>query len=124
MVSETFNLYYNVRQLNRVQNMDHVNLYSDRDRKNKVGKAFYIVNSFSQDSITAWAFEYATFFLNDNKDTLIFQNSLFERTTILKEGTYVFQVLGGSNKYLGATGTITFVVNKAGLRSITVSITY
>ncbi len=123
MPTETFTLYYNVNQLKKVQNMDHTNLYSDRDRKSVVGKAFYIINSYNEDDNFSWAFEYATFYLN-NKDTLIFQNSQFQKTTILKTGTYIFQILGGSGKYLGAQGTITFVVNDAGLRTIKLKITY
>jgi hypothetical protein len=121
---ETLVLYYGRRQLTFVNNVYFVNLHEDRDRKKPVGKAIYVINSvdFRQPG-KAYTLESATFFLGkDEKDVIFFQSNSTTLDGVLPEGKTEYQILGGQGKYLGASGIVTFEINKAGLRTITLRI--
>jgi hypothetical protein len=121
---ETLVLYYGVRQLTTAGNVRYVNLHEDRDRKRPVGKAVYVADTVNLRSIgKSYAIETGTFFLGkDEKDVIYFQDNSTTTDGVLPEGRTVYQILGGQGRYLGATGLITFEINKAGLRTMTLRI--
>lgn len=119
---ETFIVYYALRQIKKVDGVSYVNLHSDRERRNVIGRALYVTNSVEDFGLgRSWTAQTATWFLGE-KDVLMFQDNSLTKDGILPEGKTVYQILGGQGKYLGATGTIEFDINKAGLRTMTVRV--
>ena len=121
---ETFIVYYALRQIKKVDGVSYVNLHSDRERRNVIGRALYVTNSLQDFGLgRAWSVQTATwFFGEDAKDVLMFQDNSATKDGVLPEGKTLYQILGGQGKYLGATGTIEFDVNRAGLRTMTVRV--
>jgi hypothetical protein len=119
--TETRVVYYNAKQLNILGENATVKLFSDRDRKNVVGQALYkqlsYINSITSET---WTQEDATFFLGEI-DCISFMSNSKTVDGVLPAGTYTYSIICGQGKYLGATGTLNFKVNDAGLRTITIT---
>lgn len=119
--TETRVVYYNVKQITIFSGQATVKLFSDRDRKNVVGQALYVTNSY-ENRLTGetWSKEGATFFL-EGPDTISFEDNSKTSDGVLPEGRTIYSIINGQGKYLGATGTVEFDVNKQGLRTMTIT---
>lgn len=129
MNQEKLTFFYLPNDLHYTQNLFDTFLFKERERLTPVGRAFYVVNQKfdSEGSKTRlYDMENVTFFLNNNEDTINFNVCLFNKLVDNKfiPGTYKFQIIAGSGKYLGAKGVVTYVINEDTLRKVTVNIRY
>lgn len=111
-------VYYHRNDLHTTSTMQTVTLFSDPDRQNIAGKGLYANDHTQNIRNDAWSLGLVTYFFENKKDVLFFQNSLFINSRFFPEGTYKYQLIGGQGEFLGSHGTVTFIINKDGLRTV------
>lgn len=132
---EIINCYYRETDLYDYQNLQKATLYNSNLFNFPIGNAFYTLSlyqDFSQNTgdIDIYDIEYSIFYLNDLNDkinciyfTISIHNQSIKNRLIV--GTNITcQITGGSGKYLGATGTVNFIVDINSVRNIIIDVYY
>ena len=136
-------IYYTASQLKTVKSVDYDTeivsclaykqmqqavTYSDSSLNSPVGNIYYDISvlKIPNGSVnTAYDCETGYIFWNNSSvNSIIFSAPLFNpsTTSIFPPGTYNFPILGGTGKYLGASGSVQIIVSSSGLRTVTFTI--
>ena len=128
--TETINLFYRNTDILQTDDLQSTFLYSSSLFNVIAGAAFYNVTLFQifntlVQGVNNYDMQDATFFLND-EGTIFFKLAAFNKSefNMFKPGELKALILGGSGKYLYATGTVTIIIDENLVRNITIEITY
>lgn len=117
--------FSDIKQFNNIQNID---AFSDKLFLNPTVKLIVFlaqVDYFIEDKLDNFSVEYVTFFLGDTKnDTIFFQSPLYNASikSRFKPGYYIFPIINGTGKYLGASGKVYVYVGEDLIRNVVLEI--
>jgi hypothetical protein len=126
---EELSFYYRISDIVLFNNISKTNLYNNLTFSTPVGTAISnatIVNEYGLVSLILnnKVIEDITYFL---KDGCIFYTSSLENQdidNIPPENYYIFNITGGSQKYINATGKVYFYVDKDLIRYVKIFVEY
>lgn len=117
-----------IKQFNNIQNID---AYSDKLFVNPTVKIIELlsqVDYFIENKLDNYSIEYVTYLLNENKEDCIYtQYSLYNSSikSRFKPGYYIFPIINGSGKYIGASGKVYIYIGEEDLiRNVVLEIIY
>ena len=119
--------FSDIKQFNNVQNID---AYSDKLFLNPTVKIIELlaqVDYFIENKLDNFSVEYVTYYLNDNKQDCIFvQYSLYNASikSRFTPGYYIYPIINGSGKYIGASGKVYIYVGEDLIRNFVLEIIY
>jgi hypothetical protein len=119
--------FSDIKQFNNVQNID---AYSDKLFLNPTVKIIELlaqVDYYIENKLDNFSIEYVTYLLGDTKEDCIFvQYSLYNASikSRFKPGYYIFPIINGSGKYIGASGKVYIYVGEDLIRNVVLEIIY
>jgi hypothetical protein len=119
--------FSDIKQFNNIQNID---AYSDQLFINPTVKIIELlaqVDYYIENNLDNFSIEYVTYFLDDKKEDCIYvQYSLYNASikSRFKPGYYIFPIINGSGKYLGASGKVYIYVGEDLIRNFVLEIIY
>lgn len=119
--------FSDIKQFNNIQNID---AYSDQLFINPTIKIIELlaqVDYYIENNLDNFSIEYVTYFLDDKKEDCIYvQYSLYNASikSRFKPGYYIFPIINGSGKYLGASGKVYIYVGEDLIRNFVLEIIY
>jgi len=127
--------YYRPTDLTQYQNLQETILFGSTLFNDPIGNGFYILSLyqlFKQNQKNIFDIENGVYYFDDPNDLrkkhcIYFIFSAYDSSindTLNPNTDLTFQILGGSGKYLGATGTINFITDTNNVRHITLDIFY
>lgn len=128
--SEIIKFWYRFNDIIQVNNIQNINAYSDKLFVNPTVKIIELlaqVDYYIENKLDNFSIEYVTYLLGDNKQDCIYvQYSLFDQSvkSRFKPGYYIFPIINGSGKYLGASGKVYIYVGEDLIRNVVLEIIY
>ncbi len=130
---EIIHCYYRPTDLTQFQNLQQTILFGSTLFNDPIGTGFYILSLFQifkQNQKNVFDIENSVYYFDDPNDSkkkhcIYFTFSSYDSSidnTLNPNSDLTFQILGGSGKYLGATGTINFVSDASNVRYVTLDI--
>ena len=119
--------FSDIKQFNNIQNID---AYSDQLFINPTIKIIELlaqVDYYIENNLDNFSIEYVTYLLGDAKeDCIIAQYSLYNASikSRFKPGYYIFPIINGSGKYIGASGKVYIYVGEDLIRNFVLEIIY
>ena len=119
--------FSDIIQFNNIQNID---AYSDKLFINPTVKIIELlaqVDYYIENKLDNFSIEYVTYLLGDNKQDCIYvQYSLFDQSvkSRFKPGYYIFPIINGSGKYIGASGKVYIYVGEDLIRNVVLEVIY
>ena len=119
--------FSDIKQFNNIQNID---AYSDQLFINPTIKIIELlaqVDYYIENNLDNFSIEYVTYFLDDNKENCVYvQYSLYNASikSRFKPGYYIFPIINGSGKYIGASGKVYIYVGEDLIRNFVLEIIY
>jgi hypothetical protein len=124
----TIDFVYRESDLENNNNTQTSNLYSSTSFENVIGFLMAQINLNEKSDGTQFnSFDttYCTFYLNNNQDTVLCYLALYNQSSknrLNKNDFYTFQIIGGSGKYLGATGNVYWYIDDKAIRYVKIII--
>ena len=119
--------FSDIKQFNNIQNID---AYSDQLFINPTIKIIELlaqVDYYIENNLDNFSIEYVTYFLDDKKEDCIYvQYSLYNASikSRFKPGYYIFPIINGSGKYIGASGKVYIYVGEDLIRNVVLEVIY
>ena len=128
MVQELIKLFYRKSDLVEYVPIQSTNLYSDDTFTNIVGKAVYTITyirEFKEGIFFQYDIEKSVYYLDGG--CIYFTISLVDRSNFRRldiDSYYIFNISGGSEKYINATGKVYIYTDIKGVRNIVIDVNY
>ena len=119
--------FSDIKQFNNIQNID---AYSDQLFINPTVKLIVFlaqVDYYIENNLNNFSIEYVTCLLGTNKkDSIFFQAPLYDQSikSRFKPGYYIFPIINGTGKYIGASGKAYIYVGEDLIRNVVYEIIY
>ena len=128
--SEIIKFWYRFNDIIQVNNIQNINAYSDKLFVNPTVKIIELlaqVDYYIENKLDNFSIEYVTYLLGNNKQDCIYvQYSLFDQSvkSRFKPGYYIFPIINGSGKYIGASGKVYIYVGEDLIRNVVLEVIY
>ena len=128
--TEIIKFWYRFNDIIQVNNIQNINAYSDKLFVNPTVKIIELlaqVDYYIENKLDNFSIEYVTYLLGDNKQDCIYvQYSLFDQSvkSRFKPGYYIFPIINGSGKYIGASGKVYIYVGEDLIRNVVLEVIY
>jgi hypothetical protein len=128
MVKELIKLFYRKSDIVEYVSIQSTNLYSDDTFTNIIGKAVY-TNTYIREFKEGIMFQYdignSVYYLDGG--CIYFTGALLDKSNSRRFNTdsyYIFNISGGSEKYINATGKVYIYTDFKGVRNIVIDVNY
>jgi hypothetical protein len=128
--TEIIKFWYRFSDIIQFNNIQNIDAYSDKLFINPTVKIIELlaqVDYYIENKLDNFSIEYVTYLLGDNKQDCIYvQYSLFDQSvkSRFKPGYYIFPIINGSGKYIGASGKVYIYVGEDLIRNVVLEVIY
>ena len=128
--TEIIKFWYRFSDIIQFNNIQNIDAYSDKLFINPTVKIIELlaqVDYYIENNLDNFSIEYVTYFLDDKKEDCIYvQYSLYNASikSRFKPGYYIFPIINGSGKYIGASGKVYIYVGEDLIRNVVLEIIY
>jgi hypothetical protein len=128
--TEIIKFWYRFSDIIQFNNIQNIDAYSDKLFLNPTVKIIELlaqVDYFIENKLDNFSVEYVTYYLNDKKQDCIYvQYSLYNASikSRFTPGYYIYPIINGSGKYIGASGKVYIYVGEDLIRNVVLEVIY